>query len=141
MCGPYFNLKAAKPLPVSGYDIHIYFGKDSWQDRFLADALAQALAEAFPRDVKRVQEIGIKGPHSSPNIEVDITPESFGKVLTWLQMNHEHLSILIHPHTGDEMRDHTALANWVGEPLPLKLEALQPAPSPKKPGAQPPSLQ
>ena len=46
---------------------------------------------------------------------MDIKPESFGKVVSWLQLNSNGLSILVHPRTGDELKDHLELPLWLGK--------------------------
>lgn len=34
-------------------------------------------------------------------------------------------SVLVHPNTGDGLKDHSALASWMGTPWPLKLHIFQ----------------
>lgn len=34
--------------------------------------------------------------------------------------------VLIHPNTGDSLRDHTELATWMGRPYALLTEVLKP---------------
>lgn len=54
--------------------------------------------------------------------EVNVfTPEQFGAFIPWLVINRGPLSALIHPNTGDDERDHTQRATWMGQPLPLNL--------------------
>lgn len=36
------------------------------------------------------------------------------------------LTSLVHPLTDNDLADHTTLATWIGEPLPLKLDVLDP---------------
>ena len=36
------------------------------------------------------------------------------------------LTALIHPLTDDDLADHTTLADWIGEPLPLDESVLDP---------------
>lgn len=36
------------------------------------------------------------------------------------------LDRLVHPLTDDDLADHTTLAQWIGKPLPLKVEVLDP---------------
>lgn len=66
--------------------------------------------------------------------EVNIfTPEQFGAFIPWLVINRGPLSALIHPNTeaengeekGDEERDHTQRAIWMGQPLPLNLRVFR----------------
>jgi aromatic ring-cleaving dioxygenase len=124
MCGPYFNEKALPP--IKGYDIHIYFNPEQ---KFEARNIAWQIITNFPDAVKTQSphEVGIVGPHLTPNFEVDIKPEAFGKVVGWLQRANPGLSILVHPKTGDELADHTNAALWLGKQLPLKLSIFQPA--------------
>lgn len=47
--------------------------------------------------------------------------EQFGAFVPWLVINRGPLSALVHPNTGDDERDHTQRATWMGQPLPLHL--------------------
>lgn len=47
--------------------------------------------------------------------------EQFGAFIPWLVINRGPLSALIHPNTGENERDHTQRATWMGQPLPLNL--------------------
>jgi DOPA 4,5-dioxygenase len=138
MCGDYFNQKAVKiekAPAITSYDIHIYVenaGPKALENIIKAGNLAQALIEAIPQAGGPHHVAAGRGPHLLANVEVTIPPEALSKALTLLQMNSAGLSILVHPHTGDEMRDHTALANWVGKPVPLDLDALLPPSQRKK---------
>jgi DOPA 4,5-dioxygenase len=40
-------------------------------------------------------------------------------------LNRDGLTILLHPETGDDYRDHTAHAVWFGAVLSLRLDALR----------------
>lgn len=62
------------------------------------------------------------GPHTVAMFEVNIfTPAQFGAFIPWLVINRGPLSVLIHPNTedGDELRNHTQQATWMGERIPL----------------------
>jgi DOPA 4,5-dioxygenase len=53
------------------------------------------------------------GPHPVGMFEVNLfTPAQFGAFVAWLVIHRGPLSALIHPNTGDDMRDHTQLATW-----------------------------
>ena len=124
MNSPIFNLKASKLPAISGYDVHIYFeGADGHAK---ANALAAAVKAAIPGVEGPFQVKAGLGPHLFANVEVAIPPEALSKVLTLLQLDNKGLSVLVHPHTGDETLDHTKLVNWVGKPVPLNLDALLP---------------
>lgn len=56
--------------------------------------------------------------------EVNIfTPAQFGAFVPWLVINRGPLSALIHPNTveGEDERNHTQRATWLGERIPLDL--------------------
>ena len=120
-----FNKIAQKAPAVEGYDVHINFLSEEHH------AEAQALADAIKATVPGVegpnQVAPGRGPHLISNVEVSIPAAALSQVLTFLQLNKvEGVSTLVHPHTGDEIRDHTKLVNWVGKPVPLNIDALLP---------------
>ena len=107
------------------FDIHVYFSSET---REKAMAFRTALSQKFPW--LRVHEPWDKpiGPHPERMWEADFgTPEraaQYVEVAQWLEENHNGLSILFHPNTGDgHTKSHTEpYAVWYGEKLPLKFE-------------------
>lgn len=66
------------------------------------------------------------GPHPIGMFEVNLfTPAQFGAFVPWLVINRGPLSALVHPNTGDDVRDHTQLATWMGQPFPLRIGLLR----------------
>ncbi|NJM70618.1 MAG: DOPA 4,5-dioxygenase family protein [Scytonema sp. RU_4_4] len=57
--------------------------------------------------------------------QVAFLPNQFGEVVPWLMLNREGLDILIHPKTGDDVRDHMEHSLWLGEKLKLNIEFLR----------------
>lgn len=118
-----FNLKASKPEAepeVTAYHVHIYY--DAGRE---ADAIetAKQLDERFPGKVDGIHRVGLVGPHAQKNIGMTIDADSFGEIVSWLQMNRKAtLSILVHPRTGDEWKDHIDCPLWLGKPTPFNLE-------------------
>lgn len=56
---------------------------------------------------------GPVGPHPLGMFEVNLfSPQQFGAFIPWLVINRGPLSALIHPNTGDDVRDHTQRATW-----------------------------
>jgi DOPA 4,5-dioxygenase len=64
------------------------------------------------------------GPHSKAMFQVSFAPELFGSLVPWLILNNRGLSILVHPNTINEKRDHLLDAMWIGAPLALDGKAL-----------------
>ncbi|KAJ7533787.1 hypothetical protein O6H91_13G064900 [Diphasiastrum complanatum] len=104
------------PSPIRSYDVHIYF--------FETDETHTALARALQAEIKeKFQELEVYkfwahpiGPHPIGNFEIDLkSPEEFLLFVPWIQVNRRGLSVLVHPNTGNSLKDHTENAIWIGE--------------------------
>ena len=109
------------------YHAHIYY---TMETRPLATALEQRLAEAKASGaIPELYFIGALrdralGPHPIPEYEIHFSKAMLPKITPMLEAS--GLTSLVHPLTDDDLADHTTLAHWIGEPLPLKLETLDP---------------
>ena len=65
-----------------------------------------------------------EGPHPKPQFEVHFYEPALDKVLPMIRGS--GLTALVHPLTDDDLADHTSLAMWIGEPLPLDHSVLDP---------------
>ena len=100
---------------IEGYHLHIYYGSN---DKAVADRVARSVETLFADDlIGPSHAIGAVGPHTAQNVAVYIRPEGFGRIVQWLQMNSEGLSILIHPETGDDLKDHLEGSMWLGKQM------------------------
>lgn len=106
-----------------GFDIHIYFLQEDKEEVKFANELWERIRREFPElRIYRVWDKAI-GPHPLAMFEVNLfTPEQFGAFIPWLVIHRGPLSALIHPNTGEDERDHTQRATWMGHPLPLNLK-------------------
>lgn len=119
--------------PVKYYDFHVYYYAHNSASTSESDKLRQKLLDDFPDEcgdgsiiVKKLPDSKVIGPHPTQFWEADICrPEVFIEVLSWFQLHHGNLSILIHPQTGDDVEDHTNRALWLGEKLPLLLNVFK----------------
>ena len=64
------------------------------------------------------------GPHTRSMYQVAFAPAEFARLMPWLMLNRGPPDVLVHPETGDDLADHRDHALWLGERLPLRLEAL-----------------
>ncbi|KAF2088477.1 hypothetical protein K490DRAFT_72893 [Saccharata proteae CBS 121410] len=106
-----------------GFDVHIYFLQTDSEQMTFATQLWERIRREFPElRIYRVWDKPI-GPHPLAMFEVNIfTPEQFGAFIPWLVIHRGPLSALVHPNTGEDERDHTQRATWMGQPLPLHLK-------------------
>lgn len=64
------------------------------------------------------------GPHPQPQFEIHFLASALPRIVSLL--NAAGLTVLVHPLTDDDLADHTTLAQWLGEPLPLDVSVLDP---------------
>ena len=64
------------------------------------------------------------GPHPDPQFEVHFQEADLNKIVPILKSS--GLTVLVHPLTRDDLADHTTLARWIGDPIPLDLTTLDP---------------
>lgn len=109
------------------YHAHIYYSDEQ-------RASAEALRDEFIRDSGEERESKILfvgqmtdqavGPHPLPQYEVHFRGRSLPEVIS--AINAAGLRALVHPLTDDDMADHTTSAHWIGDPLELDLDVLDP---------------
>jgi DOPA 4,5-dioxygenase len=107
-------------IVITGFHAHIYFDHAS---RDAATLLREGLGAKFDVRLGRWHEQPI-GPHPKSMYQVAFLPHQFGEVVPWLMVNRQGLDILVHPETGDGVKDHTKHSLWLGEKLQLNIEVL-----------------
>ncbi|TBU42402.1 DOPA-like domain-containing protein [Dichomitus squalens] len=117
-----------KPIDSSnnGFDFHIYYLPNAPEEAKYAAELHERIRREFPE--LRIYRFWDKpvGPHPVPMFEVNVfNPHQTGTLFSWLVVNRGPCSVLIHPNTGDALKDHTELATWIGKPYPLNVRPLR----------------
>jgi len=110
----------------NGFDFHIYYMASVPSEAKFAKELHERVRREFPE--LRIYPMFDRavGPHPTAMFEVNtFTPHQNGAFFSWLTINRGPCSVLIHPNTGDQYKDHTELASWMGTPWPLYSEMLK----------------
>ncbi|KAK4058702.1 hypothetical protein OIO90_000146 [Microbotryomycetes sp. JL221] len=111
------------------FDFHIYYNMNSKGQVEHAKRLHERIRREFPElRIYKFWENAV-GPHPTAMFEVNtFTPAQTGALMSFLVAYRAGLSVLIHPNTDDELRDHTDRATWMGERYPLITEMLRARP-------------
>jgi aromatic ring-cleaving dioxygenase len=109
------------PARIQGYHAHVYYDPATRQ---IAERLRERIGGRFEATLGRWHDRPV-GPHSAAMYQVAFPVAEFPRLVPWLMLNREGLSILIHPLTGDDYEDHSRFALWLGDKLALDLERLR----------------
>ncbi|MBA1231409.1 DOPA 4,5-dioxygenase family protein [Pseudomonas viridiflava] len=102
---------------VQAYHAHVYFDAQTLEQ---ARALCEAIAERFGAQMGRVHQ-KLVGPHPDWSCQLAFEHAQLADVMLWLALNRNGLVVFTHPLTGNDLRDHTEHAIWMGAVRPLDL--------------------
>ena len=111
------------PRSIAVYHAHVYY--DPAKTRGRAERLRKRIAAAFPQAKLGRWHDELVGPHPQSMYQIAFPSALLASFVPWLMLNRDGLTVLLHPETGDDYRDHTAHAAWFGAVLPLRVEALR----------------
>ncbi|WP_299490148.1 DOPA 4,5-dioxygenase family protein [uncultured Shewanella sp.] len=104
------------------YHAHVYFDAGTLE---LATQLCQQAERLFTLTLGRFHQ-KLVGPHPRWSCQLAFNQAEYDKLCHWLDKNRQGLSILIHADTGNDLKDHTEYAFWLGQPLILNLSLFMP---------------
>jgi DOPA 4,5-dioxygenase len=110
----------ADPRAISEYHAHVYYEPEKTRGR--AERLRARIAAEFPAAKLGRWHDELVGPHPQSMFQVAFPKTLLASFLPWLMLNRDGLTILLHPETGNDYRDHSAHAAWLGAALPLRLD-------------------
>ncbi|MBU2898117.1 DOPA 4,5-dioxygenase family protein [Vibrio hepatarius] len=102
------------------YHAHIYFNEKSSD---FAAQLRTQVTQKFIFSIGRFNR-NFVGPHTMWSFSVTFGKDDFEEFVPWLDSARGNLSVLIHAVTGDDFKDHTDFAYWMGKEVELDLTAL-----------------
>lgn len=99
------------------YHAHIYFDESN---RATARALCDKIDHEFDLRIGRFHE-QLVGPHPCWSCQVTFGKRDFATFIPWLDSHRQGLTIFVHGLTGDDIKDHTDFAYWLGDEVALNL--------------------
>lgn len=102
---------------ITGYHAHVYFDAETQET---ARHVCEAAARLFPVQMGHMHSRNV-GPHPRWSCQLSFAADAFDKVIPWLMLNRQGLTVFTHPETGEHLPDHRDRAIWMGEMLELDL--------------------
>jgi DOPA 4,5-dioxygenase len=99
------------------YHAHVYFDEST---KAHAKMLCEQSGERFGLQVGRFHEKCV-GPHPCWSCQIVFGTKDFDAYIEWLESNRDGLTIFVHALTGDDVKDHTDYAYWLGDEVALNL--------------------
>lgn len=99
------------------YHAHIYF--DELTQGFALE-LCEDIAQNFSLQVGRFHRKTV-GPHPLWSCQIIFSHRDFDTIVPWLDQHRGELTIFIHGISGDDLKDHTEYAYWLGNSVELNL--------------------
>ena len=113
------NMKPLHPSIIDSWHAHVYFEAASREAAWrLRETITAELAGRM--ELGRFHEKPV-GPQPMWSYQLAFPAQDFSHVVGWLTLNHGALDVLLHPNTGDELRDHRDCALWMGQSHALNL--------------------
>ncbi|KAA1477724.1 hypothetical protein DENSPDRAFT_867715 [Dentipellis sp. KUC8613] len=126
---PPTDLQTVLESEIKEWHFHIYFHQHNAEEHHAALELRDAVLRlrrdgafiAVPLFRVNLSPIG---PHPVGSYEIWCPSESFAAVFSYLCINRGELSVLVHPLTREERKDHDTRKAWIGPSFPLDLSVL-----------------
>lgn len=101
----------------AAYHAHVYFDAATVDQ---ARALCEEAGRLFKVAVGRVHEKNV-GPHPRWSCQLAFAAPEFDRIIPWLDTHRGGLDVFVHGLSGDELKDHTEYAYWLGNAWALDL--------------------
>ncbi|KAM6500980.1 DOPA 4,5-dioxygenase [Amanita muscaria] len=126
---PETDLQTVLDSEIKEWHFHIYFHQNNAAEHQAALELRDAVLRlrqdgAFVAVPLFRVNMDPMGPHPVGSYEIWVPSETFASVFSYLCMNRGKLSVLVHPLTREQLKDHEIRNAWIGPSFPLNLATL-----------------
>lgn len=104
------------------YHAHVYFEQETVN---FAAGFCRTAGDLFFLKVGKVHQRTV-GPHPKWSCQIMFSSSDFTRLVPWLDANRKGLTILIHAVTGNDLRDHTDYAYWLGDKVNINISMFEP---------------
>ncbi|KAI1701759.1 dopa 4,5-dioxygenase family domain-containing protein [Ditylenchus destructor] len=111
------------PSAITGWHFHVYFDAESKEKAWILRELVEQHLKDKLTELGRFHEKPV-GPHPKWSYMLAVAPKNLQYVFEWMVLNHGDLDVLIHPETGNDLRDHKVSATWIGSSHKIDYEKL-----------------
>ncbi|MFN0163426.1 MAG: DOPA 4,5-dioxygenase family protein [Burkholderiales bacterium] len=106
---------------IASYHAHVYY--EPATTREVAARLRERIGAQFRVQLGRWHDVPV-GPHPGAMYQVAFEVAAFERLVPWLMLNRDGLTVLVHPNTGRPRDDHLVHALWLGGTRPLNGDTL-----------------
>ena len=103
------------------YHAHVYFDAETLD---FATDLCRRAGELFDLKIGRIHQKPV-GPHPQWSCQISFNKGQFDNLIPWLDEQRNELSVLVHALSGDNLKDHSDYAYWLGDSHKLKLSIFE----------------
>lgn len=108
---------------IEGWHAHVYYDPEKTKET--AAALRERVVAEFPDTRMGSWHDEAVGPHLVAMYQVAFKVDQFDRLVQWLAVNRDGLSVLVHPLTENAWNDHIVFGFWLGDKLSLNEERLE----------------
>jgi aromatic ring-cleaving dioxygenase len=107
---------------IKDWHIHVYYEAAT---KATAETLYKEITTAMPGlQIGRMHDQPV-GPHPYGSFQVLIPNERLAEVTSWFSLNRRDLTVLLHPNTENDLKDHRDYPVWFGSAPKLNYEMFE----------------
>ncbi len=107
---------------IQDWHIHVYYDEGS---KSTAEAVRTEVETGLPGlTIGRMYDKPV-GPHPQGSFQVLVPNDRLAEVTAWVALNRQGLTVLLHPNTADDLKDHRDYPIWYGSAPKLNYEMFE----------------